>query len=219
MKGSNGAKSTAGEIYGLIKERVIDGAFAAGMRLTEDGLALEFGTSRTPVREAMRLLVSDGFLHFKPNSGTFVRHWTVDELRDVFDLRLLLESEIANLAATHITAEEVAELQQIQDEIESQGLDMSEENLTRISALNREFHRLIGQASRNSRLVGMLTNAIEVPIVQRTFRRYGSPQLQRSFHHHRELIDAFSTHDGMWARSVMHCHINSARQAMIRDTQ
>ena len=219
MKGSNGAKSTAGEIYGLIKERVIDGAFPAGMRLTEDGLALEFGTSRTPVREAMRLLVSDGFLHFKPNSGTFVRHWTVDELRDIFDLRLLLESEIANLAATHITAEEVAELQQIQDEIESQGLDMREENLTRISALNREFHRLIGQASRNSRLVGMLTNAIEVPIVQRTFRRYGSTQLQRSFHHHRELIDAFSAHDGMWARSVMHCHINSARQAMIRDTQ
>ncbi|KAI3596434.1 Transcriptional regulator, GntR family [Cupriavidus necator H850] len=219
MKGQNGAKSTAGEMYGTLKERIIDGGFPPGMRLTEEGLALEFGTSRTPVREAMRLLVADGFLDFKPNSGTFVRQWTASEICEIFDLRLLLESEIAGLAAAHISGDEITELRVLQDAIEEQGVDLSEENLSRISVLNRDFHRVIGVASRNLRLVAMLNNAIEVPIVQRTFRRYGAMQLQRSFHHHRELIDAFAAHDGMWARSVMHCHINTARNAMTRDTQ
>lgn len=215
MKSENGAKSTARETYSQIKERIIAGTFPAGTRLTEEGLAGEFGTSRTPVREAMRMLVADGFLDFKPNSGTFVRHWSRDEMKEIFDLRLFLESEIASLAAARITAGEVAQLRHIQDDLESRGVDLSEENLTRISALNREFHRMIGVASQNTRLVSMLTNAIEMPIVQRTFRRYTVEQLQRSFHHHRELIDAFDAHDANWARSAMHCHICSARYAML----
>ncbi len=217
MKSESGAKSTARETYGRIKERIIAGTFAAGSRLTEEQLASEFGTSRTPVREAMRMLVADGFLDFKPNNGTFVRDWSRAEMKELFDLRLFLESEIASLAAVRITADEIALLSTIQDELESQGVLLTDENLTRISVLNREFHRVIGLASRNMRLVGMLTNAIEMPIVQRTFRRYTVEQLQRSFHHHRELINACVAREGDWARSVMHCHICSARYAMVEE--
>lgn len=214
MKSENGAATTAGEMYAAIKERIIRGAISAGSRLTEQGMAAEFGTSRTPVREAMRMLVADGFLDFKPNSGTSVRQWSPQELREIFDLRLFLESEIASRAALNISGDELQELRRIQDDLESNGLDLSETNLSRVSMLNREFHRVIATASRNTRLSGMLANAIEVPIVQRTFRRYTTPQLARSFHHHRELIDALSAHDAEWARSAMHCHISSAKSAM-----
>ena len=61
----------------------------------------------------------------------------------------------------------------------------------------------------------MLAKAIEVPIVQQTFRRYSARHLARSFGHHRELIDALRERDGAWAKSVMASHIHSAKHSLI----
>ena len=71
-------------------------------------------------------------------------------------LRLVLESNIASLAAGRISAAEIAELQQLQDAIEEQGTCMTEENLSRIRTLSREFHRVIGGAGQSGRLIAML---------------------------------------------------------------
>ncbi|MCC7100898.1 MAG: GntR family transcriptional regulator [Rubrivivax sp.] len=208
-------ETVAARIYGAIKEQIIDGRYAPGARITEQAIAAEFSTSRTPVREAMRQLVADGFARFKPNSGTVVREWTPEQMAQVFELRVFIESEIAGYAATRITAQELAELVRLQDEIEAHGPDTGAENTARIGRLNREFHRILAEASRNERLVAMLASAIEVPIVQQTFRRYTTRQLARSFGHHRELIDALATHDSAWAKSVMSSHIHSAKQTLL----
>ncbi len=211
-------ETVASRIYSAIKEQIIDGRYAPGARLTEQNIAAEFSSSRTPVREAMRLLVADGFAVFKPNSGTVVRHWTPAQMGEIFDLRVLIESEIAGHAARHISKEDIATLLALQDEIEAGGGDVSLENTTRVGRLNREFHRVLAEASRNERLVSMLASAIEVPIVQQTFRRYTSQQLARSFGHHRELIDALRVHDSAWAKSVMASHIHSAKHSLLGDT-
>ncbi|MBL8358975.1 MAG: GntR family transcriptional regulator [Rubrivivax sp.] len=222
-------ETVASRIYSAVKQQIIDGRYVPGARITEQQVAAEFRSSRTPVREAMRLLVANGFAVFKPNSGTVVRDWSRAQMQEIFDLRVLIESEIAASAAQHITDAELAELMRLQDRIEahdartrpgrrrSEGTDGSAEPLESIGPLNREFHRLIARASRNERLAAMLASAIEMPIVQQTFRRYTPAQLQRSFGHHRELIDAFAAHDAAWARSVMSCHIHAARQAMLAD--
>lgn len=208
-------ETVAARIYGAIKEQIIDGRYPPGGRITEQQVAAEFNTSRTPVREAMRQLVADGFARFKPNSGTVVREWSPEEMHQIFELRVLLESEIAGYAATRITPEELAALVRLQDEIEAEGPDIGVENTARIGRLNREFHRIVAEASRNERLVSMLASAIEVPIVQQTFRKYTTKQLARSFGHHRELIDAFAAHDSAWAKSVMGSHIHSAKQTLL----
>jgi DNA-binding GntR family transcriptional regulator len=209
------AGTTAHQAYQYIKERVISGGFSAGMRLTEEQLAREIGASRTPIREAMRLLMSDGFLVFTPNVGTFVRSWTAREIGEIFDLRIVLEAEITRLAGLHITESEIARLRTIQDRLEAHGPSPSFEQLSGINKLNREFHRVIADASQNMRLVATLTNSIEVPIVQQTFRRYTPEQMQRSFQHHRELIYAFAARDGDWAHDVMSCHIRAARHVLL----
>jgi len=210
-------KTVAARIYSAIKQQIIDGRYAPGARITELGIAAEFSSSRTPVREAMRQLMADGLVLFKPNSGTVVRQWTPDQVHEIFELRVLLESEIAAHGARRISGAEIDELLRLQDDIETGGTDVSGENTARVGRLNREFHRVIAQASRHERLVSMLANAIEVPIVQQTFRRYNARQLARSFGHHRELIDAFRAHDGEWARSVMSSHIHSAKQVLLGD--
>lgn len=210
-------KSVAAVIYNAIKERIIDGRCPPGSRLTEQYIAAEFNSSRTPVREAMRQLVADGFATFKPNSGTVVRQWTKPQMEEIFDLRILIESQIAGLAAAHITALDVDNLQRLQDQIELNGTDTSGENTLRIGPLNREFHKIISQASQNERMVAMLANAIEVPITQRTLRHYSEAQLARSFGHHREMIDALQAGNGDWARSVMASHIHAAKHSLLGD--
>ncbi len=209
------SRTSADQAYAHLRERLVAGDFTAGTRLTEWQVAGELGTSRTPVREAMRRLVSEGFLQFKPNVGTFVGSWSAKEINQLFELRALLESEIAAAAAQHISAAQIQRLVWLQDQIEAQGPALDSANLARIAVLNRDFHRVIAEASDRTRLVGVLTNAIEAPVVQQTFRRYSVLQLQRSFHHHRELIDAFSAGDSTWAQAAMNCHVRAGRFAMI----
>jgi DNA-binding GntR family transcriptional regulator len=211
-------ETVASRIYAALKLQIIDGRYGPGDRITEKNIAHEFNTSRTPVREAMRQLVADGFALFKPNSGTVVRSWTPAQVREVFDLRVLLESKIAGLAAVRMTPSDIATLTRLQDAIEAEGTNIEAANTARIGPLNREFHGVIAQASQNERLVAMLSNAIEVPIVQQTFRRYSTSQLARSFGHHRELIEAFTLHDSAWARCVMGSHIHSAKQTLLGNT-
>src|SRR3546814_9514056 len=88
-------ETVVARIYGALKEQIVEGQHASGMRITEQQIAAEFQTSRTPVREAMRLLVADGFLLFEPNRGVVVRSWTLAQMREVFDARILIASEIA----------------------------------------------------------------------------------------------------------------------------
>lgn len=207
--------TNADQAYAYIKERVLRDEFSPGMRLVEEQLAREIGASRTPVREALRRLVVEGLLVFKANVGTSVGTWTHHEIGQLFDLRVLLESEVAGTAADNISDEQIDELSALQDEIEANGLDLSAENLWRISDLNRRFHGVIAQGCGNPRLIGMLANSIEQPIVQRTFKRYTVTQLQRSFFQHRELIDAFRVHDRLWAGDAMRCHVRAAKHAML----
>jgi DNA-binding GntR family transcriptional regulator len=209
------AATMAHQVYLVVKERIVDGCYGQGTRLTEQQLAQEFETSRTPVREAMRRLAADGFVDFKPNSGTVVRSWSSEEIRQIFELRVLIEGEIAGLAALHISVEAVQRLRVLQDEMEAAGMDTSAANTARIAPLNREFHRVIASASHDERLVATLANAIEMPIVQRTFRTYTRDELQRSFRQHREMIEAFAAHDAGWARSAMACHIHAAKRTLL----
>lgn len=211
------ASNAADIAYAYVREAIVQGQFATGERLTEWQVADALNISRTPVREAMRRLVGDGILQFQPNRGTFVRSFTEREIKELFQLRVLLEPEVTAAAARRINPDQLDSLKQLQDQIEARGLGLDPSNITRIGLLNREFHRTIAIASDSPRLVRTLSNAIEAPVVQQTFRRYTAEQLQRSFHHHRELIAALGAGDASWARDVMSCHIRAARHVMAAD--
>ena len=207
--------STAEQAVAFIKERVLDGTFAPGARLTEEGLARELGTSRTPVREAMRRLIAEGFLRFVPNTGTFVRTWDAQEIREIFALRTTLESEVAAAAAVRISVADIDRLAAIQATLDECGPPHDPESMARVSTLNREFHGLFAAASERPRLIATLANAIEMPIVHQTLRRFTPDQVRRSFGHHRELVQAFRARDPEWARAVMICHVRAASHAML----
>lgn len=105
---------SAKQAYTFIRTQILNGSYAEGMRLTELQISDELGLSRTPVREAMRLLVADGFLHFQPNSGTFVRTWDAREIAAVCHARVLVESTRGARGEPHdaIPQHEAAQLAQ-----------------------------------------------------------------------------------------------------------
>lgn len=194
----------------MIREGILRGTYAPGAHLKEEELAALTGVSRTPVREALRRLVREGLVEHAPNVGTRVIRWTERELDDVFELRALLEGHAAARAAREMGPEQIAELRRLAGEMEHIAHAGDPGSFDRIADLNRGFHRLVLDVGGGPRLGDLLSVVVSIPVLLRTFRRYGAEELERSLRHHRELIDAIEAHDGVWARAVMQAHLRAA---------
>jgi DNA-binding GntR family transcriptional regulator len=166
--------------------------------------------SRTPVREALRRLIREGLVEHAPNVGTRVIRWTERELEDVFELRALLEGHAAARAAREMTEAQVDALRGLADEMEAMAAEGEDSDFDLIADKNRAFHRLILDVGGGPRLGDLLSTVVSIPVLLRTFRRYGQDELERSMRHHRELIDAIAARDGVWARAVMQAHLRAA---------
>lgn len=197
-----------------IREMIIRGEIAPGAPLRESELAEAVGISRTPVREALRLLTASGLAEIHPNQGASVARLTREDAEQIFVLRVMLESRVAAEAATRITDEAIDALEVLQDRMERPA-EFSDERRAEIANLNRQFHRDICMASGESRIASAALSYIDYPVMLGTFRRYSPPSIERGQRHHRELIAAFRSRDSEWAEAVMRCHILAARNAVI----
>ena len=207
--------SSAEEAYSAIHAFIVQGDYQAGDRLREEELGQRIGMSRTPIREALRRLSAEGLTEFVPNRGAHVASWTDQELNEIFELRALLEGYAASRAATRMTSESHDKLRMLSAAMEMQISDDGEPNLEQISVLNNDFHKTIVQNAGSQYLLTFFMNMIQFPLVHRTFRRYSPRDLERSFGHHRELVEAFEAQDPEWAGSVMRAHVLSARSAFV----
>jgi DNA-binding GntR family transcriptional regulator len=207
--------SAAERAYDAIRSGILDGTFELGARLPEEDLAARAGVSRTPVREALRKLAAEGFVTFVPNRGAQVASWADDDVEEIFRLRALLESHGAALAATRIADTDLVVLRHLADGMEHAARRGTAPALDRVAELNNRFHRTILEAAASRRLRALLDTVIEVPLVHRTFHRYTPDALQRSMHHHRELLAALEAGDGEWAASVMRTHVLAARTVLL----
>ncbi|MGB3437657.1 MAG: GntR family transcriptional regulator [Actinophytocola sp.] len=201
--------------YEVIRRGVLSGEFARGQRLREEELATFVGVSRTPVREALRRLNAEGLVDFTPNRGARVTAWSERELEDLYEARALLEGFGARLAATRITADELAALHDTADEM-AEVAERGGPVADRLTELNGQFHRAIVTASRNTQLDSLVRGVMDVPLIYRTFQRYSPERLLASQMHHRELVEAFRAADGEWAESVMRAHILAARTTVLQ---
>ncbi len=188
------------------------------MRLKEEELTALCGMSRTPVREALRRLSIEGLVVATPHHGAQVALMGEDELGEIYALRAMIEAHAAGRAATRITVSDIDRLRALAEEMEAvieearDGEDLS----ARFTPANSTFHQIIIDAAASPRLATMGSLVIETPLIFRTLARYSKAELQRSMHHHRELIAAFEMRDEDWARSVMRSHIYAAAHAVIR---
>lgn len=202
--------------YQTIREGIVSGAYPPGSHLTAQELAAVSGLSRTPVREAMRRLHTEGLISFIPHRGAFVAQMEERDIHKIYGLRAVLESFAAEAAAAEATEAQIGELERLAaemaDSVERRGLEVVEE----VTHFNNRFHKLIVTAAANPRLEVALASIVEAPLVLRTFRRYSLDEMRRSTAQHQELVEAIRARDGAWARSVMTSHIHAGRAALLR---
>lgn len=197
--------------YDVIRSAIVEGEFAAGERLPEEDLAERAGVSRTPVREALRRLASEGVVEFVPNRGAQVAEFSQQDLQELFDLRAVLEGFAARLAAKNATEEDMVHLGRLADEMDALAADPTPANLAGIAERNNEFHAKLVEIAGNRLLAQQVAGLIQVPLVHRTFHNYDREGLNRSMAHHRELLSALRHHDVNWAGTVMRSHIYAGR--------
>ena len=202
--------------YQAIREGIVSGAYPPGSHLTAQDLAAASGLSRTPVREAMRRLHTEGLISFIPHRGAFVAQMEPRDIQKIYDLRLVLEGFAAEAAATEATDAQISELDRLATEMADAVEQGGEKWVEQITRINNSFHKLIVTAAANPRLEVALDSIVEVPLVLRTFRRYSLDDMRRSTAQHKELVQAIRARDGAWARSVMTSHIHAARTALLR---
>jgi len=152
-------------------------------------------------------------LRFVPHQGAFVARWSDQDAEDIFDLRAMLESYAARLAAAKASTEEVGRLRELAEEQCREAAERSPGYLERIADLNGRFHRLLQETAASAPLQATLATLSSAPLVLQTFRDYKDDDLNRSAHHHLEMVVAIEAGDGDWAASVMHSHVMAARRA------
>lgn len=142
--------------YEWIKEAILDDRLKEGEPLSENRLAAEIQVSRTPIREALRNLEQDGFVRLVPGKGAFVAGISIEDLKEVYDIRILLEPLAARTAIDRIPSEEIEEAEARWKELQNRILRGELVTPEEINKEDRHLHEMITDYSSNNRLKQIL---------------------------------------------------------------
>ncbi|EWY37177.1 hypothetical protein N825_21560 [Skermanella stibiiresistens SB22] len=193
--------------YAFIRDAIVSGEIPEGSRLREEDVAARAGTSRTPVREAIRRLVNEGFLESQPNAGVVVAVWDADRVIQLFGVRAALESYGVALAATRALQGDIRELDAMCDAMESLVRDGGPGFLEDFSKANTRFHLRLLRLSGNERLEAIAAPLMELGLIMKTYRRFSAERIDRSCADHRDIVAALRRGDVVWGEAVMKSHI------------
>jgi len=190
-----------------LRQRIIDGVYEPGDRLTEERLADDFGVSRNPVREAIRVLQGEGFLVAQPRRGAVVARLSEQDVVDLFDVRLSLEVLAAKLAAERAGTTGTAALDRllVLARTARRGADLA--------ALNTRFHAAICALSGNVLLAGIMESLHGR--LQWVYRQSAEARAPHSLAEHERLATAIRAGDVKAAGDAARSHVLAARRSAL----
>lgn len=204
--------------YDAVRERIASGAVPPGSWLREHTVASSLGLSRTPIREALRLLAAEGVVELVHNRGARVLDWSAEDIDEAYRLRALIEGYGAGLAARRADVTTVERLRALQDRYEA-ALDGEGRTGDASARCNDDFHAAVLAASGSARLSTLLATVSSAPLVRRVLQGYDDDDRRRSVLQHRDIITAIEHGDHELATSAMSSHILAARySAALRPT-
>lgn len=198
------------QVLAALRERIISGEYAPGERLTEERLALDFGVSRNPVREALRTAEAEGFLHMQPRRGVVVASPDETTMRDLFTIRARLEPLAARLAAERASGDDVAGLRGLLDAAR-RATDAGD--LAQIAALNSALHQRVIEIGRNAWLSAITSSLYRH--VRWVFTLTVAHRAPHSWTEHVRLVDAIAAHEPEAAEAAAVVHVEAATLAAL----
>ena len=195
------------KIFRQLRRSIIMGHHRPGERLDIEDLAARFETSVTPVRDALQMLGQEGLVTIRPRSGYFVSSMTVKQLRDLLDLRKVLELSAVEWAATRVTQEQITALRTVHAGYTGD----DDESYDRYTDENRRFHYCMALASGNQELAEMIGHLHDRLARFMVLRHAGESQEAT----HARIVDALEVHDVDLARQALLEDIDTSRDAIL----
>ena len=203
-------KSLNDAAYSIIREKILHGGYELGSRIREDALAEEISISRTPVREAINRLVADGIIIKKSQRGLYLIDPDPEQIKDNIDIRISLEKLAVEKCIERSTDEDIAAISNSLKEFEKA---LKEKDYDACNKLDGEFHFLIAQMSKNSRLVSLLKELSAFFQLVRKEEKKSNPQKKniRTLKEHRRIATAIENRDILAAKDSVEFNIQTMR--------
>jgi DNA-binding GntR family transcriptional regulator len=207
-----GARLAESALYEQVAERlrtaILAHTLAPGSWIDEQAIALDYGISRTPLREALKVLAAEGLVTMKLRRGAYVTQVSERDLAEVYHLLALLESDAAAEVAGRATDEDMAELEALHAVLESEVDDRD-----RFFAANERFHMRLLEIADNRWRLQLVLDLRKVMKLNRHNSLFKQGRLDASLNEHRDMMAALKARDGAQAMSLMQQHFAHGRQA------
>ncbi|MHA6692985.1 GntR family transcriptional regulator [Devosia sp. A449] len=198
------------DIYEAIRGLIADGTYIGGDTMPEGELATRLGVSRTPVREALRRLQSEGVIRREAYRRATVAETDPDEVIHIFSARAALEPVAVDLAMEKVDDAFLERLKDLHDRMDH-AIKAKEPDRRAYRELNAAFHRAIWTQGGNTLLSDMINSIARKPLVSPTFNNWEREELYRSNRQHGDMVEAFVLRDAEWAHATMRVHLLSSR--------
>jgi DNA-binding GntR family transcriptional regulator len=206
------ATTLPGSTAHRLRELIIEGELPAGMRLNERALCDRLGISRTPLREAFRLLAAEGLVTLHPNRGAQVVQLSTEDIRESFEVMGALEALSGELACRHITPAEIAEIKALTFEMLA---SHAREDLPAYYRVNRLIHDRINLAARN-RLLTQTYRMLNLRIQNLRFRsNLDHDKWNRAAREHAQMVEALEARDAARLAAVLRAHLHQKGEAVL----
>jgi len=180
--------SLVDQIANALRDDILTGKFKGGDQLLEDSLKIEFGISRTPLREAFRVLEKKGLVEILPRRGTFVKRITRQDIEENFPVRAILEGLAARLAYENLGEQDINEMEEV---IEYMKEAAQRKDFIDYAKNHIAFHEMFINASGNETLIALLHNLRMHTLWHRYTHHYYKEDFKNSLKVHRRIIDLF----------------------------
>ena len=196
------------EVAERLRQRIFLRELTPGSWIDELKIAEELGISRTPLREALKVLAAEGLVTMKVRRGAYVTEVSEQDLREVYELLALLEADAASAVASKATAAERAELQALHQELEAALGDRD-----RFFALNERFHVRLLEMAGNRWCQQIVADLRKVMKLNRHHSLFKTGRMAESLAEHRDILEALLHNQPQAARERMQAHFQHGLQA------
>ncbi len=196
------------EVAELLRQRIFAGELAPGSWIDELRIAEEYGISRTPLREALKVLAAEGLITMKVRRGAYVTEVNDKDQQDVYHLLALLESDAAGVVAEVATEAQMAELQSLHQQLKA-----AQHNTDQFFEINEQFHMRLLEIANNRWRDQMVADLRKVMKLNRHHSLFKTGRIEESFQEHQLLMDALRDRNAALSVQRMKEHFENGLEA------
>ncbi|MBC5783176.1 GntR family transcriptional regulator [Ramlibacter sp. USB13] len=195
-----------------LRQMLVEGRIAPGAKLNERELSELLNVSRTPLREAIKMLAAEGLVELLPNRGAIAVSLTEADVLNTFEVMAGLEGMAGELAAQRITAQELAEVQAMQFEMMAA---YTRRDLSAYYAVNARIHAAISDAAKNP-VLATVYKQVNARLQALRFRsNQDGEKWKRAVKEHEKMIEALVARDGQAMREILQLHLRNKRDVVL----